>query len=98
MQEKNEMKFMKMCLKHIVCTKNRNDDIDAYHENVLKSYYEIKNLYDTAVKEDVIPDQKQIQEVYEKLLLILKTKKVPEREQSYRIQSLLSETGIEIDV
>ncbi|HEX2927079.1 MAG TPA: hypothetical protein VHP38_12625 [Ruminiclostridium sp.] len=95
MQKDNNIKFVSGCLKHIVCTRNENEeaDADAYSKGVLEPYSEIKEMYDALVKENTEPTREQMVSALNNLLVTFKTKRVPESEQVERVESLLNDSG-----
>lgn len=92
MLTENKLKFMSGCLKHIVCTKNRNEDIEEYQKGVLEPYNEIKEMYYGMVKENSEPSIDQMGRVLNNVLITFKTKNVPENEQIERIEAILKDS------
>lgn len=93
MSTQNRIKFISGCLKHVVCTRNQNEEDEAYRKGVLETYNEIKEMYDVIVKENIQPTIEQMEMAFNNLMIVFKTKKVSEEEQMTRIESLLDDTG-----
>lgn len=92
MVPENKLKFIRGCLKHITCSRNQNEDNEAYRKGVLEPYNEMKEMYNTMVKENSEPSNEQLEKSLKHLLTSFKTKKLPQDEQIERIESLLNDT------
>lgn len=94
MADKKSLNLIRGCLKHIVCTRNENENSEEYEKGVIEPYNEIKEIYDTLVKENSEPTFEQMETALNNLMTIFKTKKVPESEQTERIETLLKDMDI----
>lgn len=86
-EEETKILFVKSCCKMALCTENKCDNEQEYYEGVIKPYDQMLTiLNEVEASRDIDPEK--IDNLWNLLLLIFKTKKVSEDEINTRISLL----------
>ncbi|GKX31189.1 hypothetical protein SH1V18_36690 [Vallitalea longa] len=89
-RKENYRKFIKKCVKSVVCTPNYNVNYDEYKSGVIIPYERLEKLLqsNTDIYED---DEKTVAEIMNLVKLIFITKKVPILEQKTRYKEIIKD-------
>jgi [acyl-carrier-protein] S-malonyltransferase len=80
--------FIGRCLGIAVSTKNRNNSNEEYEEYIVKPYRKMESIFQECQATKRIPKKSDLKISIDYLQIILKSKQVPEEEQTYWLNSL----------
>ncbi len=86
----NWNRFIEMCIKSAICSKNRNYNEQEYEEGMVRPYKRIKNRYYDMKDRGEQADSEQAKAAYLMLIAALKTKKTSQEEQETIMDELFS--------
>lgn len=94
----NGLMFITGCIAAAVSTKNRNWDENAYQKGVVESYRKLVAIKEELIKQRIQPTNEHIVEAVDLLKQIFNTKLLPVDEQNDRLNKLLVEAGLQLEI